>query len=279
MKRAVAYALCLLLGSSVAATLTSRAGEPSAHPQRHDGKRRVFITDSQSWSMGGAKGGARPQTAEIIKTFTKKCKGVTVTMNQQMADFVVLLDHEGGKGFARKDTKIAVFDQIGDAILSKSTRSLGSAVSDACKAIMKAPVIAYAPPPAPPPAAPAPAVSAPPQVMAPRRTAAPAQAAPAPQPAAAPQAAPAPQPAAQPLAQALSLAGEPRTSEVMVKSEPSGADIIVGDKFVGNTPSSLRLPPGDHAITVEMSGYKTWRRTMTVTPGSNVTLKATLERN
>ncbi len=277
MKRAMVYALCLLFGSAVAATLASRAGEPSPHPQRQDGKRRVFVTDSQSWSIsggfggsgggfgGGAKGGARPQTAEIIKTFTKKCKGVTVTMNQEMADFVVLLDHEGGKGFARKDNKIAVFDKIGDAILSKSTRSLGNAVDDACKAIMKAPLMAVAPPAPPQPA------TAPP--------ARPAQPATAPQPPAVPGPAAAPQPAAQPLTQAMNLAGEPQTSEVMVKSEPSGADIMVNGKFVGNTPSSLRLPAGDQTIRLEMSGYKTWERTMTVTPGSNVTLKATLESN
>lgn len=270
MKRALVYALCLLFGSAVAA-LASRAGEPSPHPQREDGKRRVFITDSQSWSIsggfggsgggfgGGAKGGARPQTAEIIKTFTKKCRGVTVTMNQEMADFVVLLDHEGGKGFARKDNKIAVFDKIGDAILSKSTRSLGNAVDDACRAIMKAPLMAAAPPAPPQPAA-----------------APPAQAA---QPATAPQPPAAPKPAAQPLPQAMTLAGEPQTSEVMVKSEPSGADIMVNGKFVGSTPSSLRLPAGDQTIRVEMSGYKTWERTMTVTPGSNVSLKATLESN
>ena len=48
-------------------------------------KARVFITDSQSWEMGGysggsggagggtVHGGARPQTAEIIKTFGERC--------------------------------------------------------------------------------------------------------------------------------------------------------------------------------------------------------------
>ncbi len=273
MKLAPVRTLSLLIGTTVPASLLLLASEPPAHPARSDGTRRVFITDSQSWSMAGAGGGARPQTAEIIKTFTKKCKGVTVAMNQQMADFVVLPDHEGGKGFARKDNKISVFDKIGDAILSKSTRSLGNAVDEACKAIMDAPFVASDPPSAPQPAVAAPAASAPPTVMAPARRAAPAQ------PAAAPQPAATPQPAAQPLAQALTIAGEPQTLEVMVKSEPSGADIMVNGKFVGNTPSSLRLPAGDQTITVEMSGYKTWKRTVTVTPGSNVPLKATLESN
>ena len=85
------------------------------------------------------KGGARPQTAEIIKTFNERCPEVTVTMNKDKADFIVLLDHEGGKGYARKDNKVAVFSKDGDAIFSKSTRELGNAVKDACEAIKKQP--------------------------------------------------------------------------------------------------------------------------------------------
>src|SRR6476660_4394226 len=71
-------------------------------------KPRVFITDSQSWEVSGAAGGAngafaaqshggaRPQTAEIIKTFGEKCTGVMVNNKQEVADYIVLLDHEGG---------------------------------------------------------------------------------------------------------------------------------------------------------------------------------------
>jgi len=113
-----------------------------------DGKIRVFITDSQSWEVrggwgasggagGGAEaGGARPQTAEIIKTFTERCPEVIVTNKQGMANYAVTVDHEGGKGLIRKDNKVAVFRRSGDAILSKSTRELGSAVKDACTAIL-----------------------------------------------------------------------------------------------------------------------------------------------
>src|SRR5216684_7213446 len=71
-------------------------------------KPRVFITDSQSWetsgSAGGANGafaahssgGARPQTAEIIKTFGEKCPAVLVNNIQTKANYIVVLDHEGG---------------------------------------------------------------------------------------------------------------------------------------------------------------------------------------
>lgn len=112
-------------------------------------KVRAFVTDSQSWEMsggfgvsngsggGGVRGGARPQTAEIVKTFGERCPEVTVTNNRDKADYVVLLDHEGGKGWARKRNKVAVFNRDGDAIYSGSTRSLGNSVKDACEAIEK----------------------------------------------------------------------------------------------------------------------------------------------
>lgn len=110
---------------------------------------RVFITDSKSWEISGSaggssaafgaqtRGGARPQTAEIIKTFGERCPDVTINNKQEKADYVVLLDHEGGKGWIRKDNKVAVFNYNGDSILSRSTRSLGNSVQDACNAIKK----------------------------------------------------------------------------------------------------------------------------------------------
>jgi hypothetical protein len=52
----------------------------------------------------------------------------------------------------------------------------------------------------------------------------------------------------------------------------------VDGKFVGNTPSTLRLAPGDHTILIEKSGMKSWQRTMTVSTGGNVTIDAKLEQ-
>ncbi len=114
-----------------------------------DGKPRVFITDSNSWTVSGGfggsldaaggamSGGARPQTAEIMKTFSERCMSTTVTIKRDNADYVVVLDHEGGKEIVRRDNKIAVFDKNGDMIYSGSTRILGNAVKDACSAIEK----------------------------------------------------------------------------------------------------------------------------------------------
>ena len=110
---------------------------------------RVYVEQSDSWEMkggvggvddtigGAVSGGARPQTAEIIKTFSERCGNVIVNNKKEKADYVVLLHHEGGKDLVRRDNKVVVFNRDGDSILSGSTRSLGNAVTDSCAAITK----------------------------------------------------------------------------------------------------------------------------------------------
>jgi len=112
-------------------------------------KTRVFVGDSDSWEVSGgiggtsngvggaASGGARPQTVEVMKTFAKRCPDVTITLNKEKANYVVLLQHEGGKDPISRDNKFAVFNAGGDMIAAGSTRSLGNAVKDACNAIGK----------------------------------------------------------------------------------------------------------------------------------------------
>ena len=127
---------------------------PSPTTVSSDGKTRVLVTDSQSWetrggsSAGGNKsgwgasswisGGARPQTAEIIKTLNERCPQIVVINNLQKADFVLTLDHEGGKSLLAHRNKVAVFNRDGDDIFSVSTRELGNAVKDACQAMLTA---------------------------------------------------------------------------------------------------------------------------------------------
>jgi hypothetical protein len=60
-------------------------------------------------------------------------------------------------------------------------------------------------------------------------------------------------------------------------SEPQGADIYVDGKFVGNTPSALNLAPGSHDLRVESEKRKPWTRTLDVTAGSKITVRATLD--
>jgi len=67
-------------------------------------------------------------------------------------------------------------------------------------------------------------------------------------------------------------------STVEIKSTPAGAEITVDEKFMGSTPSSLRLTAGDHKITLEKSGFKTWERTLTVGAGATTTVDPTLQK-
>ena len=82
---------------------------------------RVFITDSQSWEVGSHGGGAfaseghdgaRPQTAEIIKTFGERCPDVVTNNIQARVDYIVVLDHEGGKSILSHKNKVAVFTRV-----------------------------------------------------------------------------------------------------------------------------------------------------------------------
>ena len=108
--------LCAVLLSALLSQTLLSAQIPT-QPQ----KPKVFITDNQSWesrgSAGGSggnwaaesHGGARPQTAEIIKTFGERCPQVMVNNRPSIADYVIILDHEGGKSYLSHRNKVAVF--------------------------------------------------------------------------------------------------------------------------------------------------------------------------
>jgi hypothetical protein len=67
-------------------------------------------------------------------------------------------------------------------------------------------------------------------------------------------------------------------SSVIVQSTPAGADINVDDKFLGTTPSTVQLTPGEHRIVIVKAGFKPWERTMTISPNGSVNLDASLEK-
>jgi hypothetical protein len=83
-------------------------------------------------------------------------------------------------------------------------------------------------------------------------------------------------PVTAPAAAPLGLAPEPASVEF--NSTPDGADILIDGAFVGNTPSTLRVTAGHHAIEIRMAGYHSWTRTMVVDPGSHPSVRATLAR-
>ena len=236
---------------------------PAAKPADDPDKPRVFITDSESWEYisnagGGAgafashgSGGARPQTAEIVKTFGERCPQVVTNNKIDKSDYVVVLDHEGGKSFVRHKNKVAVFNRMsGDSVVSKSTLSLGGSVQDACEAINKdwsahAQEIRAA------------ATSA--------RTL--------------PDAKLMPAATNRATADAPPRSSEPdlaATARVEISSTPDGADIEIDGNYVGNTPSTVGAAAGQHQISLKKSGFKAWERRLTVSSGQ-IKVNATLE--
>jgi hypothetical protein len=68
------------------------------------------------------------------------------------------------------------------------------------------------------------------------------------------------------------------SAKLQMESNPPGADIEVDGSFVGNTPSDVQVPEGDHTITVKKTGFANWERKMKITGGSSVHLNAELEK-
>jgi hypothetical protein len=80
-----------------------------------------------------------------------------------------------------------------------------------------------------------------------------------------------------PPAAATTAANDDKGS-VIVNSVPAGAEVYVDNAFVGNAPATLRLPNGKHTVKISQTGYKSWSRELAVFSGSEVQLKAELEK-
>ena len=61
-------------------------------------------------------------------------------------------------------------------------------------------------------------------------------------------------------------------------STPPGADITVDGKYLGNTPSEIPLSTGTHVVILSMPGFTQWKRDLTVTSGSELTVGAILQK-
>lgn len=246
-------------------------------PPVPDARIRVYVADSQSWEIRGGwsaaghanwygaswggggyeAGGARPQTAEIIKTFNQRCPDVTVTNNVGIADFAVTLDHEGGKAYLRRRNKIVVFNRAGDAIYSDSTRSLGNSVKDACEAIRRNAVVRdRVNNAATNGIGDNPGAGGSDRLMADvaggkRTTRAPENELRGPESA--------PGSAA-------------NVSEILITSEPAGAGVLINDVFLGVTPVTLRTQTGvgqPFSVVVTKAGYQRWRVQSVTVPGQS----------
>jgi S1-C subfamily serine protease len=64
---------------------------------------------------------------------------------------------------------------------------------------------------------------------------------------------------------------------VTISSDPDGAEIFVDEKFHGNTPATLKLSAGSHAILLRFPGHADCRRTLEVLKSSKTSLRAALD--
>lgn len=65
---------------------------------------------------------------------------------------------------------------------------------------------------------------------------------------------------------------------VPINSEPVGAEIWIDGKYVGSTPSSIKLNVGNHTIKIVRPTYKDWIREITIVSGETKTINAILEK-
>lgn len=108
---------------------THQANQPSGVASRQP---RVFL---QAASHGNTWNARRDQSMEMSKDFEKECPNVRVTVNQQMADYTVLLNHIEVGLFAR-DNQLQVADKNGDLLVTKEGGGIKGGVKKTCDLIL-----------------------------------------------------------------------------------------------------------------------------------------------
>jgi hypothetical protein len=65
---------------------------------------------------------------------------------------------------------------------------------------------------------------------------------------------------------------------VIVSATPENCEVCVDGMFVGNAPMNLKLSEGVHVIEVKKEGYETFKRELRILKGSDVVLRAELQK-
>ena len=69
------------------------------------------------------------------------------------------------------------------------------------------------------------------------------------------------------------------TGQLRLNSSPGGADVYLNDRHAGKTPLLMdRLRVGEYATRVELPGYQTWTRIITINPDRTTFMNANLQR-
>jgi hypothetical protein len=72
------------------------------------------------------------------------------------------------------------------------------------------------------------------------------------------------------------VAASTAQAQLQVTSTPAAADIEIDGSFVGNTPSTMGVAPGQHQLSVKKTGFKPWERKIAVSSGQ-VNVNAVLD--
>jgi hypothetical protein len=117
-------------------------------------KPRVFVQGkgSENVSSNGAGGGghhwgtwgskstidSHDESMEVTKDLQNNCSGVTVTINESNADYIVMMNRESkqNRGLLRSNSQIQVANKAGDILGAKATHTVGNAAKDACNLIV-----------------------------------------------------------------------------------------------------------------------------------------------
>jgi S1-C subfamily serine protease len=101
---------------------------------------------TQGAAGGGLFGGSRydsivdehDESIELTKELRQRCDGVIVTLKEEAADYVVMLNRESKakRGVFNKNSQVLVADRNGDVIWTKDVRAVASAAKDVCAAVM-----------------------------------------------------------------------------------------------------------------------------------------------
>ena len=259
-------------------------------------KPRVFVQGKGSQDVTTSAGrwssrstiDSHDESMEVTKDLQKNCAGVIVTLSQSNADYTVILNRESkhNRGLLRTNSQIQVANRLGDILGTNATRTVGNAAKDACQSIVAdwsqhgrmtipdSPTSAPIAVPVAPTIAPAPAEAENVRTVS----------------AGGPQTMTA---AAEETAASTKTDSRGRGSDDVetgvinpatptgeataeISSDPPEADIEIDGSFVGSTPSSVGIAPGEHAVRVSKNGYKPWERTLRSSTG-NIKIAATLE--
>jgi hypothetical protein len=117
-------------------------------------KPRVFVQGkgSENVSSNGSGGGGRhwgawgskstidahDESMEVTKDLQKNCSGAILTIKEDNADYIVMMNRESkqNRGLLRTNSQIQVANKAGDIIGTNATRTVGNAAKDACNLIV-----------------------------------------------------------------------------------------------------------------------------------------------